>query len=403
MTTYDLSDVENDLIEYADFEETVSVSRAKLFITAAKRWTIIAAASASNTPFRLYKHYSHEGGINTPFIAHWPAGLTRKGSIVREPGHLVDLLPTCLDAAGVSFAVLGQEEACTGDPARRMGNEYVFQLLAAQNVETLRKYGPPRIVTACPHCFNTIANEYPQLGGTFEVIHHSAFLAALLGEGRLATLVGGAGAAARRVTFHDACYLARYNGVLAAPRDVLGAIDGLEVIEMERHGRESFCCGAGGGRMWMEESRGTRINAERARQADAAFALTEDVRPHVARICRLVEGMPLGIEIAAAWTPLLPPVEIADEIERGLDFLSTTARDVPERHRSMRAVFDHSWRLLPDEQRDVFGRLSVFRGAFSREAAAAVAGADLEQLLERLIAFRVQMQAATRRGVITSL
>ncbi|HYN48588.1 MAG TPA: heterodisulfide reductase-related iron-sulfur binding cluster [Candidatus Nanopelagicales bacterium] len=181
---------------------------------------------------------------------------------------------TCLHAAGVRFAVLGQEEACTGDPARRMGNEYVFQLLAAQNVETLRRYRPPRIVTACPHCFNTIANEYPQLGGTFEVIHHSAFLARLLDEGRLATLVGtgGAGAATRRITFHDACYLARYNGVVAAPRDVLGAVQGLELAEMELHGRQSFCCGAGGGRMWMEESRGTRINAERARQALATGA-----------------------------------------------------------------------------------------------------------------------------------
>jgi Fe-S oxidoreductase len=179
---------------------------------------------------------------------------------------------TCLHAAGVRFAILGQEEACTGDPARRMGNEYVFQMLAAQNVETLTKYGPPRIVTACPHCFNTIANEYPQMGGTFGVVHHSAFLAELLAGGRLATLVGPDGAAARKVTFHDACYLARYNGVIAAPRDVLGAVAGVELAEMDLHGRQGFCCGAGGGRMWMEESRGTRINAERARQALATGA-----------------------------------------------------------------------------------------------------------------------------------
>jgi Fe-S oxidoreductase len=179
---------------------------------------------------------------------------------------------TCLHAAGVQFAVLGQEEACTGDPARRMGNEYVFQLLASQNVETLRRYGPPRIVTACPHCFNTLAHEYRQMGGDFEVVHHSTYLAELLGAGRLATLVGADGAAARRITFHDACYLARYNGVIRAPRDVLGAVPGIELIEMERHGRQSFCCGAGGGRMWMEEARGTRINAERARQAVATGA-----------------------------------------------------------------------------------------------------------------------------------
>jgi len=179
---------------------------------------------------------------------------------------------TCLHAAGVRFAVLGQEEACTGDPARRMGNEYVFQLLAAQNIETLRRYGPPRIVTACPHCFNTIASEYPQLGGTFEVIHHSAFLAGLLDEGRLAALVGPEGPTARRITFHDACYLARYNGVVHAPREVLRAVPGLELAEMALRGRQSFCCGAGGGRMWMEESRGTRINAERARQALATGA-----------------------------------------------------------------------------------------------------------------------------------
>jgi Fe-S oxidoreductase/nitrate reductase gamma subunit len=173
---------------------------------------------------------------------------------------------TCLNAAGVRFAVLGQEEACTGDPARRMGNEYVFQMLAMDNVATLARYGPPRIVTACPHCFNTLANEYGQLGGTYEVVHHSTFLASLIADGRLATLAP-AGGETRSVTFHDSCYLARYNGVIAAPRSVLGAVEGVELREMDKHGRQTACCGAGGGRMWMEESRGTRINEARTQQA----------------------------------------------------------------------------------------------------------------------------------------
>jgi len=175
---------------------------------------------------------------------------------------------TCLHAAGVSFAVLGQEESCTGDPARRMGNDYVFQILASGNVETLNRYGMGErtIVTACPHCFNTIGNEYGQLGGSYSVVHHSVFLQRLLADGRLRIGEDGA-AAAGSVTFHDSCYMARYNGVVAAPRDVLGAVPGLELREMERSGRNTFCCGAGGGRMWMEETRGTRINAERTRQA----------------------------------------------------------------------------------------------------------------------------------------
>ncbi len=176
---------------------------------------------------------------------------------------------TCLDAAGIRFAILGQEESCTGDPARRMGNDYVWQMLAAENVATLDRYRLTSIVTACPHCFNTIGNEYGQLDGHYEVVHHSVYLQRLLAEGRLRTIDADAAGdtAPRTVTFHDSCYMARYNDVVAQPREVLASVPGLELVEMARNGRNSFCCGAGGGRMWMEETRGTRINAERTRQA----------------------------------------------------------------------------------------------------------------------------------------
>ncbi len=170
---------------------------------------------------------------------------------------------TCLNAAGIRYAVLGQEESCSGDPARRMGNEYVYQMLATANVETLNNYRPRTIITACPHCFNTIGNEYGQFGGHYEVVHHSVYLSRLVEEGRLRPDNARSGS----LTFHDSCYLTRYNDVVMQPRAVLSAVPGVELREMERNGKNSFCCGAGGGRMWMEEDRGTRINTERSRQA----------------------------------------------------------------------------------------------------------------------------------------
>jgi Fe-S oxidoreductase/nitrate reductase gamma subunit len=183
---------------------------------------------------------------------------------------------TCLDLAGVRFAILGQEESCSGDPARRMGNDYVWQMLATENIATLDRYRLRSIVTACPHCFNTLGNEYGQLGGRYEVVHHSVYLRRLLADGRLRTVdaEGTRVGEPRTVTFHDSCYMARYNDVVAQPREVLGAVPGLELIEMERTGKNGFCCGAGGGRMWMEETRGTRINEERTRQALATGAAT---------------------------------------------------------------------------------------------------------------------------------
>jgi Fe-S oxidoreductase len=172
-----------------------------------------------------------------------------------------------LTKAGVDFAILGPRESCTGDPARRIGNEYVFQAFAEQNVETLNDAGVTKIVTGCPHCFNTLANEYPDVGGTYEVIHHSELLSALVRDGRIdATPVDN-----RYITYHDSCYLARHNDVLEAPREIVSAI--AEPVEMPRSGKETFCCGAGGAHMWMEE-RGHAINAERVREAAATGADT---------------------------------------------------------------------------------------------------------------------------------
>jgi Fe-S oxidoreductase len=168
-----------------------------------------------------------------------------------------------LHTAGVNFAVLGPAETCTGDPARRMGNEFVFSMLAQQNVETLNEAGARKIVASCPHCFNTIAREYPQLGGNYEVIHHTQLLARLVADGRITPVTP----IEEKVTYHDPCFLGRHNRVFTPPREIMEYVPGVQPQEMHRCKERGFCCGAGGARMWMEERIGKRINTERIDEA----------------------------------------------------------------------------------------------------------------------------------------
>ncbi len=188
------------------------------------------------------------------------------GSFDQRAQKITRAFASILNKVQIKYAILGKEEACTGDPARRAGNEFLFQMMAYQNIQTLNNYGIKKIVTACPHCFNILKNEYPGLGGTYEVIHHTVFLQQLIDEGKIKMKEGGS-FRGKRITYHDSCYLGRANNIYEAPRKVLEALDA-ELVEMKRCGSKGMCCGAGGAQMWKEEEKGsTRINQERTNEA----------------------------------------------------------------------------------------------------------------------------------------
>jgi Fe-S oxidoreductase len=204
----------------------------------------------------------------TPEVLFW---VGCAGSFDQRAQKITKAFATILDKAGIKFAILGKEEMCTGDPARRSGNEFLFQMMAYNNIQVLNGYGIKKIVTTCPHCFNIFKNEYPALGGSYEVIHHTTLLQQLIDDGKVKLKEGGS-FKGKKITYHDSCYLGRANNIYEAPRKVLEALDA-ELVEMKRCRSNGLCCGAGGAQMFKEEEKGTtRVNWERTDEAVATDA-----------------------------------------------------------------------------------------------------------------------------------
>ena len=230
-------------------------------------------------------------------------------------------IATLLHQAGVTFAVLGPAETCTGDPARRIGNEFVFSMLAQQNIETLNEAAPRTVVASCPHCFNTISREYPQLGGNYEVIHHTQLLARLVDEGKIKP----ATAVEEKITYHDPCFLGRHNKVFTPPRQIIDAVPGTTAEEMHRCKNRGFCCGAGGARMWMEERIGKRINTERIEEA---LALNPDTISTACPYCLVMLGDAVSAKKASGDAPdTLEVVDVAQLLARSVRTTAPAAVD----------------------------------------------------------------------------
>ena len=216
---------------------------------------------AENIQVKTMAEYAAEG--TQPELLFW---VGCAGSFDARAQKVTVAFTKILNQVGIDFAILGQEESCTGDPARRAGNEFVFQMTALQNIEVMNMYGVQKIVTTCPHCFNTLKNEYPDLGGNYEVIHHTQLLQTLINEGRIKMTEGGT-FKGKKITYHDSCYIGRVNGIYEAPRQVLEELDA-DLVELKRCRSNGLCCGAGGAQMFKEDEPGNKtINIERVEEA----------------------------------------------------------------------------------------------------------------------------------------